>query len=119
MSVKCGRLAAAHSLPHEAAADRDHRGGDRAIAEIERSAMFRTVNRSKATPVYNAGDRWLPKSRAPPFGFWSLMFAQRAESQDSALRQAARLDAEQKCGEAEHFYRTGAGARAAVARAIE
>jgi tetratricopeptide (TPR) repeat protein len=36
--------------------------------------------------------------------FLALMFAQRAESQDSALRQAARLDAAHQCGEAERFY---------------
>ncbi len=33
-----------------------------------------------------------------------LLFAPRAGAQESPLRQAARLDAEQKCGEAEHFY---------------
>lgn len=34
----------------------------------------------------------------------AILFAQRAESQDSALRQAARLDAAHQCGEAERFY---------------
>ena len=32
------------------------------------------------------------------------MFAQRVESQDSALRLAARLDAAHQCSEAERFY---------------
>jgi len=36
--------------------------------------------------------------------FLTLMFAQRVESQDSALRQAARLDAAHQCSEAERFY---------------
>ena len=36
--------------------------------------------------------------------FLALMFAQRAESQDSALRQAARLDEAHQCSEAERFY---------------
>jgi len=36
--------------------------------------------------------------------FLTLMFAQLVESQDSALRQAARLDAAHKCSEAERFY---------------
>lgn len=34
----------------------------------------------------------------------ALMFAQPGESQDSALRRAARLDAAHQCGEAEGFY---------------
>lgn len=33
-----------------------------------------------------------------------LMFSPGARAQESPLRQAARLDAEQKCGEAEQFY---------------
>ena len=36
--------------------------------------------------------------------FLALVFAQRAESQDSALHQAARLDAAHRCSEAERFY---------------
>src|SRR5262245_52439328 len=33
-----------------------------------------------------------------------LLFSRTAAAQDSALKQAARLDAEQKCAEAERFY---------------
>ena len=36
--------------------------------------------------------------------FWFLVFARGAEAQESVLRQAARLDQEQKCGEAEQLY---------------
>ena len=36
--------------------------------------------------------------------FLVLILAQRAVSQDSALREAARLDAAHRCGEAERFY---------------
>ena len=37
-------------------------------------------------------------------GVVALWFAQAAGAQESPLRQAARLDAEQKCGEAERAY---------------
>lgn len=37
--------------------------------------------------------------------FLALFFASPAGAQDNALRQAARLDTEQKCSEAERFYR--------------
>jgi tetratricopeptide (TPR) repeat protein len=37
--------------------------------------------------------------------FLVLFFASHAGAQDNALRQAARLDAEQRCSEAEQFYR--------------
>src|SRR5579862_1797423 len=37
-------------------------------------------------------------------GLLTLWFAWHAESQDSALRQAARLDASHQCSEAERFY---------------
>jgi tetratricopeptide (TPR) repeat protein len=36
--------------------------------------------------------------------FLALMLAQQAVSQDSALREAARLDAAHQCSEAERFY---------------
>ena len=36
--------------------------------------------------------------------FLAFLFAPHAESQDSALRQAARLDAAHQCGEADRFY---------------
>ena len=36
--------------------------------------------------------------------FLALWFAQHAEAQDTALRQAARLDALHQCSEAERFY---------------
>ena len=46
------------------------------------------------------------------------VFAQRA-AQDNPLRQAARLDAEQQCGEAERFYQQVLAQRPALAALLE
>src|SRR5579864_3533649 len=46
----------------------------------------------------------MSRKRLPVVACLGLILASSAAAQDQALREAARLDAEQKCGEAERYY---------------
>src|SRR5579864_4793506 len=46
----------------------------------------------------------MSRNRLPVVACLGLILASSAAAQDQALREAARLDAEQKCGEAERYY---------------
>ena len=66
-------------------------------------AAAAAIGRVKPATVYNYGQRMAQKSVAA-ICLPVLLVAWRAGAQENALRQAARLDAEQKCGEAERLY---------------
>ena len=53
--------------------------------------------------MYNTANEMAPKYAAAVC-FWAFWFALPAGAQESPLRQAARLDSEHKCGEAEPLY---------------